>query len=542
MSDRHDDLDLPVDPTLDALLRRALATGGLTPQQRDRRLEELDLTTPELELPGGIVPVSGAPKSLSFDSAAPRGERRSRRELFELAAVLAVIALGAGLLLAQLWDGRSDPATRPVIQPGPFATPAPFVATATPAPPSFAGATERLYVVSRVLTQAGDTVLTSGRVTALDPDSGRQEWSLYLGHMVDALLSRDGATIYVAASRADGMQGELLAVDAIDGTELWRIAIPDRVWWSDEEGPAGLALSRDGTRLYLLSCSREAGPACDPSDDPSLAIYDASSGRQVAGLAFDGCLGTPYLSPDARALVLACEDRPGARVVDLESGELIAALPGHALVGSVASPDGRWLYVISDDDGVYQAAVIDMHSRELLVQMASVALVGSQPERFLDLVTISPDGSRLFIGVLSAYEGNTRVAKDIFVIDTETLQSVGRMTASPEINARTLAPAADNRSVFAAHAVVERDPGVWARSTITHFGLGVEPRTIAVLEHQQALRLLSWTKPAGQPISRDWASLEACPAPPYTGAAPSDPRQAAYSRNITDKGCSRGTR
>lgn len=253
MSDR-DDLKQPVDPTLDALLRRALGRGGLTPSQRGRHLDELGLEVEEVELLGGGEPVTGSPRTISFDvTTAPR-ETRSWRELLEMAAVVAVILLAGGLLLSQLWGGSDesggpvDPAAR-VFATRELSTPTPSIAPPAPtlALPLIVE-TERLYVLGRVLTQAGDVVMSSSRATAIDPKTGAQEWSLYLGYRSDVLLSHDGETLFAASALPDGTRSELIAVDALTGIARWRVMVPPRVWWENDDGSPGMALTRDGRR------------------------------------------------------------------------------------------------------------------------------------------------------------------------------------------------------------------------------------------------------------------------------------------------------
>lgn len=562
MSERQDHRtpDQPVDPRLDSLLRRTLGQGRLSASQRARHYDELNLD-PGLSTGAGdqltaLPTVSGTPHSISFDTAEIEAGGRSGRQLLELVAMVVALVLGVGFMLTLLWEDRDGPAAQPFVTPEPFATqtaPALYsTPTTAPAPPPFATAPERLYAVSHALSDSRDAVLTAGRITAIDPATGEQVWSRHLGTQVDAVLSRDGLMLYATRSHGDGQPAELLAIDAISGQEVWRSQVSVRSW-THGTGSSGMVLSPDGSLLYLLGCKPGTGP-CDTTNEMQLATFATTDGAWQRTRELDGCFGTPYLAPDGGTLYLLCDGRAGARVVDLATGESETLLLGGPLVGSAASPDGRWLYVIFNDDGVYQAAVIDMVSRELVIEMASVALVGSQPDSFLDLVTISPDGSRLFIGILSAYNDNTPLANDVFVTDTETWQSVGRMTAEPPITGRTLAPAVDGRSIFATAVDIEYEPSIWTRSRISRFSMGEAPRTVTVLEHQQVLRLLIWTGPAvdtDAPGSLDGAlrgaestpqlavtdaatpmvQPEPCPVTPYSAGAPSDPRHAVVSEH-----------
>jgi YVTN family beta-propeller protein len=52
------------------------------------------------------------------------------------------------------------------------------------------------------------------------------------------------------------------------------------------------------------------------------------------------------LSPDGRLLYVVCQASDELRVVDIQSGKVVGAVPvGHVPRGIVLSPDGRQIYV-----------------------------------------------------------------------------------------------------------------------------------------------------------------------------------------------------
>jgi DNA-binding beta-propeller fold protein YncE len=497
MSDRREHSDPnqepAVDPTLDALLRRTLGVGALSPSQRARHLDDLDIA-PRLTTSAGGLRTSAMPAGIGWRQTISYGpsqeqEARQGRQWLELAGAVIACVVVAGLLVMLLrGDGNGDaPELAQFLASSELAA-SPQV-TPTSAPVFVTR--ERLYVVSRVLTQTPGDVLISGRVTAFDGATGEQVWTLHARAAVDALLSHDGTTLYIA-SLDEHASSDVIALDAVSGVERWRTTVPNRVWWSNGAGPSSLALSADGERLYVSSCVLVEAVSCEPATRKWFQILDSRTGEQLGEVNAPDCLGASYLAPDERTLYVVCEGRGAVQLIDVETGDAESLPITQSKVGSAVSRDGRLLYIVTSSDGVYEAAVVDLNERSITAR-GSVALVGHQPERFLQLVALSPDGSRLFIGVLSAYAGQESIARDLFVVDSQTLQSLGRVSAALPINAQSLAAANDNRSVFAAHNTVERDPAIWARSTIQRLILDGAAQTFAVLEHQEVLRLLHGT-------------------------------------------------
>ena len=113
------------------------------------------------------------------------------------------------------------------------------------------------------LSPAGDgnrvyTASYDGRVSALDPDSGRRVWRVETGHTISAGPGVGGGLVVVA-----GYDGDLIALNAEDGSEIWRIDLgaetlarpviaEDRVIVHTIDGRLRVFSSFDGAERWAL--------------------------------------------------------------------------------------------------------------------------------------------------------------------------------------------------------------------------------------------------------------------------------------------------
>jgi len=138
------------------------------------------------------------------------------------------------------------------------------------------------------------------------------------------------------------------------------------------------------------------------------------------------------LSPDGRLLYVVCQASDELRVVDIQSGKVVGAVPvGHVPRGIVLSPDGRQIYVTNSwSDAV---SVIDA---------TTLKVVRTLPTGFEPTGIVSDrSGATLYVA--------NRLSSDISVIDVSTGQEIKRLLAGR--GASYLALSADGKFVYGTH-------------------------------------------------------------------------------------------
>jgi len=243
-----------------------------------------------------------------------------------------------------------------------------------------------------------NTVIVGGQATylALSPDNTR----LYVS--VDFCNYPDASQGCVAVIRADAL--------ATSPT----VKIPVG------EFPGGLALTPDGSRLYVVN-----------GGDNTISVIDTSTDAVVQTIA-----GTPsgkgeiVMSPDGtRAYVPGfANGRQGVTVIDTTTntvaGQLVGLSSGEPIYGIAITPDGGRLYVANgnlvDINGNYvgsnTVAAIDIATNTRLATIS----VAPQPWD----IAITPDGSKAYVAGFDPHGASGTLT----VIDTATN---GVITAIP---------------------------------------------------------------------------------------------------------------
>jgi YVTN family beta-propeller protein len=146
------------------------------------------------------------------------------------------------------------------------------------------------------------------------------------------------------------MSGDMTVIDGQTLRVLATIPLGKR--------PRGIQLSPDDQRLFVaLSGTPIAGPGVDrssvPPADPSadgIGAFDLgtqSLTRVIRGVSDPEQL---VVSPDGRRLYIASEDTGTAVILDVDNGKTLASLAvGGEPKGVGISPDGRWVYVTSEE-------------------------------------------------------------------------------------------------------------------------------------------------------------------------------------------------
>lgn len=288
------------------------------------------------------------------------------------------------------------------------------------------------------LSPDGTTVLATGFAATGPPDysadiatiasdaqTGARRWSArYDGpaHGADLVARRpgivaspDGTRVYVAGSSegsATGYDLLLIAYDATSGALAW-VARHDAGLGADEFA-ASLAIAPDGSRIYLTGWGGKAAGTGKGSDFLTVA-YDAAGALVWA----DRYSGTAAIAPHGPAeqptAVLATRD--GSRVLVTGTGERAAGVfevitvahdaatgmrtwvrrgpdgAGHALAGG---SDGR-AYLAGQSGGDFLAVALDV-ATAATQWTATYDGPGPGGEDGAYLVTLSPDGSRVYVG------------------------------------------------------------------------------------------------------------------------------------------------
>lgn len=317
---------------------------------------------------------------------------------------------------------------------------------------------DRLYILSEIPNPDGSGSSVAGRVTVLDMVTRQEVISIEAGVDVDAVPSADGTRVYIAGVD-DAVNGtgvdHLFAVDARSGSEIWRVSLRDRMKYNGG-GPSTLAVSSDGGQLYIYSY-----PWLELDKYPAgqvpywIEIVDASTGQALpdtiplpdcgaAGLTVSSVEGTLYIvcydSNDVRFIntkTFQVEQR-----VETSSSSDLPGKPG-GIATSVESPDGRRLYVITND---WRVAVVDLEGHAV-VQMADLG--GVDKGRVVNgLVALSSDGRTLLIAESIETAVGKVIANQLHLFDTQSWREVHQIRVDEPLAPTTLAFDPDGRSVY----------------------------------------------------------------------------------------------
>jgi len=136
--------------------------------------------------------------------------------------------------------------------------------------------------------------------------------------------SKDGRTLYVA--NADANQVAFISLP--DGRAYRTVPVPSE--------PTGLALSPDGTRLYVTCAAARS----------TVLVVDASSGQTQGRIAAGHSACGPVVGPDGRRLYVCNRFDGDVSVIDLETGQEVARVAAsREPVAAAVTPDGRSVFV-----------------------------------------------------------------------------------------------------------------------------------------------------------------------------------------------------
>jgi YVTN family beta-propeller protein len=199
---------------------------------------------------------------------------------------------------------------------------------------------------------------------------------------IGVALSPDGRTGYASGHTESGNDDVIYPATIAPGPTISRgtpIALPHGSY------PAGLAMSKDGSRLYIAENLANKLGVMDTQTHTLVA--EIQVGRQPWGVALHPLLPQAYVTNRVDRTV---------SVVDTDAMKVIATVPTGSGPNAVAvSPGGAKIFVAdahSDDLTVFDVNA-PQSVRRISLRPFEGALAGSSP----NAVTFAPDGSRLYV-------------------------------------------------------------------------------------------------------------------------------------------------
>jgi len=284
-----------------------------------------------------------------------------------------------------------------------------------------------------VISEDGNTgylsAMSGDQVFVLDLVSASVADTYEVGNPQGLALSADGSRLYVGTF---GFAGEseyhlwmfdTLSGEVVTGTNLIHPGAP-RLVGSDIQG---LALTPDGSTLYAPSI-----------DGESVFVVDAATLEQL-----DIILTNPIpsfspfrgvISPDGSHLYIASWTRQPTAVSVIDTttqeviGEIVAGqgIPcGSASWGLDISPDGKTLYVLSSNDRC--VLVADVQSQEFVGSFNVPVSAGS----WLTHIAVHPDGDKAYV---------LEQAGDVHVVDLQTQNVLTTLSIADSCTVLKLSP------------------------------------------------------------------------------------------------------
>ncbi len=184
---------------------------------------------------------------------------------------------------------------------------------------------------------------------------------------LDMSLSGDGRTIYVSNSGAASITAIDVATHAARGLSLNQIG----------RGPYGIAAAGTGSNIYVTDIGR------------AQVIVVDGSGRELQRIDVPDVPRSLALSPDGTRLYVTSLSAGELTIIGIPEHEIVATvtLPAAAVFAVEPSPDGRKVYLTANEDGIL--IVLDARRNEVV----KTVQIGSNPRD----ITISPRGDRIFV-------------------------------------------------------------------------------------------------------------------------------------------------
>ncbi|MGE5264793.1 MAG: YncE family protein [Acidobacteriota bacterium] len=341
----------------------------------------------------------------------------SRRGLYALLMFIALLVAACAPAISTP-SGGVTPAvstTKPVATPEPIRPP-----TASPIPLG----KHAIFVVD---PRNGDPV---SRILVIDADAQRVVSTLVARYTPEIVFSPDGRRLYLADSYASrvirGDWHDVVSVyDARSGELLHdEVGIPKRLLYKGfPNAHPYMFLSRDGSRLFV-------GKYGDPDIHMlRVAVMDSATFQSLAEWVQPNCWTLlPLLDGQ-----LLCAGGMQPSILDSMTGrvsQIPGALPAQGVVALSSSRDR--LYVVANAAGVETSVtVVDLAATPPRVLDERVALQALQGFQIgYGQIVVSPDESRLYIGVITGKHSDSGSPDEIWAYETGTWTRAGILEPS----------------------------------------------------------------------------------------------------------------
>ena len=273
------------------------------------------------------------------------------------------------------------------------------------------------------------------RVWLLDPEYSRVVGSIRAGYDPDLALSPDGSKLYIASGERE--TGELSVVDTSTG-EIHHVPFADRVlyrpWYRGLPPFSGIAVTSDNRAVWILGHH-----VFSPDKIESrLWIFDARNER-LESKSFDlgSCSSADFLlSSDGHRYRVICEQRAAhmnsVRLVGVDEEHRARAdvdtsprLPNGCDFAEVFSTRGSTMAVIRSDGAIYEGDAA-------LEGLNPTSITGDCRQGRIAHADWprSPDGGKLYLGYGGIAPDGMSAATGLAVFDTTTWKRLGSVQTS----------------------------------------------------------------------------------------------------------------
>ena len=201
-------------------------------------------------------------------------------------------------------------------------------------------------------------------------------------------------------------------------------------------GPRAVLASKDQKTLFVLN-----------ADAKQVAVVDIAARRVVRSIPMPAEPTGMALTRDGMRLYVTCAaPKSTVCVLDVATGKVIDSIPaGHTAYGPAVSPDGKRLYVCNRFN--HDVSVIDTESRKEITRVPAV--------REPCAAAVTPDGKSVYVANLLPLDrsDSNDVAAMVTVIDTADNRPAVIRLPNGSSSVRGICVSADGRYVYAVHVL-----------------------------------------------------------------------------------------